>query len=101
MKVIKWTNKYSNETGFVKCLGEGHFINTWEQDSAMKFRNQAEADKTLDTLYEFGEDANNNFDVIDIPEPEKTKPAAKETAAKKTAEKKPAAGKKSSKKSGK
>lgn len=67
MKSIKWTNKYSKETGFVKCLAKGHFINTFDPGEAMKFKTIKEADKTLDRLYEFGEDANNEFTVIESP----------------------------------
>ena len=61
MKVIRWTNKFSKETGFVKELGEGHFINTWDKADAAKYRTQKAAEKVLVTLNEFGEGANNDF----------------------------------------
>ena len=63
MKVIKWTNKFSRETGYVKGLGEGHFINTWDKADAAKYRTQKAAEKVLVTLNEFGEGANNDFEV--------------------------------------
>ena len=102
MKAIKWINKFSNESGFVMSLADGHFINTWEIENAVKFRTQASADKTLDTLYEFGEDANNDFEIIDVPAPAKTvktTKTAKTTAVKtaKTAAKKSVTEKKTAK----
>ena len=61
MKVIRWTNKFSKETGFVKELGEDHFINTWDKAEAAKYRTQKAAEKVLVTLNEIGEGANNDF----------------------------------------
>ncbi|MBO4416318.1 MAG: hypothetical protein J5824_10125 [Lachnospiraceae bacterium] len=61
MKVIRWTNRFSKETGFVKALAEDHFINTWEKADAAKYRTKKDAEKVLVTLNEFGENANNDF----------------------------------------
>ncbi|MBP5332442.1 MAG: hypothetical protein J6Y89_11395, partial [Lachnospiraceae bacterium] len=89
MKAIKWINKFSGESGYVESLADNHFINTWQIEYAAKFRSQKDADKALDTLYAFGEDVNNNFEVVDIPKAEKekaekaVKPAAKKAPAKK------------------
>ena len=61
MKVIRWTNRFSKETGFVKALAEDHFINTWEKADAAKYRTKKDAEKVLVTLNEFGENVNNEF----------------------------------------
>ncbi len=82
MKAIKWINKFSGESGYVESLADSHFINTWEIENAAKFRSQKEADKVLDTLYEFGEDANNDFEVVELPKAEKKAATTKKAAAK-------------------
>ena len=82
MKAIKWSNKFSGESGYVESLADRHFINTWQLEYASKYRSQAEAEKALDKLYDFGEDANNDFEIVDIPKPEKSEPEEKKSVAK-------------------
>ena len=84
MKAIKWTNKFSGESGYVESLADRHFINTWQIEYAAQYRSQAEAEKALDKLYEFGEDANNDFEIVDIPKPEKSEPKEKKPTSKPT-----------------
>lgn len=40
MVIIKWTNKYSNETGYVASLSTKNecFINTFEEENAKDLR---------------------------------------------------------------
>ncbi len=87
MKAIKWINKFSGETGYVESLADDHFVNTWEIEYAAKFRTVKEADKALDALYDFGEDVNNDFEVVDIPKAEKPKATVKKTTTKTAAKK--------------
>ena len=39
MVIIKWTNKYSNETGYIASLSTKNncFVNTFEQDKAKRY----------------------------------------------------------------
>ena len=64
---IQWTNKYSEETGYVgKVMYKaGHFVNTFEQESAKKYKSQTEAEKDIAKLIEIGEGENNNFAVVE------------------------------------
>ena len=66
MKAIKWINKHSGESGYVKSLADGHFINTFESKEALKIKAIKDVDKILDRLYEFGEDINNEFQVVEV-----------------------------------
>ena len=68
MVKIKWTNKYSNETGFVKDINnkEKHFVNTFDEAEAKVFKNVKAANTAINKLIEFGEGNNNNFEVIEI-----------------------------------
>lgn len=72
--VVRWTNKYSGEQGFVKNVSKtkGCFINTFDIAEAKnygtkngKFKESA-YNKDLETLDYIGETQNNIFDVIDI-----------------------------------
>ncbi len=93
MKAIKWTNKFSGESGYVESLADNHFVNTWEIENAAKFRTKKDAEKAVGTLNEFGEDANNNFEIVDMPKAAAPKKAAtpKKAAAPKKAATKTAA----------
>lgn len=65
--VIKWTNKYSNEEGFVKeiKLKKGYFINTFKKDEARVYTdNNAKGLITL--LGRTKESINNIFTIIDV-----------------------------------
>jgi hypothetical protein len=63
--IIKWTNKYSQETGFVKSVSKAKncFINTFDASEARVFKNDKDAQKAIATLTEMGEAENNIFTV--------------------------------------
>ena len=64
-KVIKWTNIYSNETGYVQMIkhSKNHFVNTTEKENARKYRSEKEARKAIDSLIEMGEGRENVFSI--------------------------------------
>lgn len=64
---IKWKNRYSGETGFVKAIREskGYFENGSE-DEARTFRSDAEFQKAIDLLIRIGEGENNEFSAVRI-----------------------------------
>ena len=61
---IKWTNKFSNESGYVKYIDypKRHFVNTFNKDEARSFKS---AQSQIDKLIEYGEAVNNDFIVVD------------------------------------
>ena len=63
--IIKWTNKYSQETGFVKTISKAKncFMNTFDAAEARVFKTQKDADKAIAQLTEMGEAENNVFTV--------------------------------------
>ena len=67
-KVIKWTNKYSNEQGYVMSAkkADGHFVNTYDVAEAKTFTRQCDIVRTLNTLEEIGECENNTFEVVEL-----------------------------------
>ena len=64
--IIQWTNKYSNEQGYVKSVNtkERHFINTFNKDEAKNYKQERNAFKVIEQLTSFGEADNNNFAII-------------------------------------
>lgn len=68
MVKIKWTNKYSNETGFVMSIDNKnkHFVNTFNEDEAKVFANSGAANTAINRLIQFGEGENNVFETIVI-----------------------------------
>lgn len=64
---IKWVNKYSQESGFVKNVDykRHHFINTFNEDEAKKYASTDSANKTIAKLIDYGEGENNDFFVLD------------------------------------
>lgn len=68
MSVIMWRNKFSGETGYVKSIKPkaGHFVNTYEQSEAKKYKDAKSIDRALDVLVAIGEGNNNYFEVIAI-----------------------------------
>lgn len=67
-KIIKWTNKYSNEEGYVQSVSktEGHFVNTYEVAEAKTFKRECDVARALNTLEAIGECENNDFEVIEL-----------------------------------
>lgn len=61
--VLKWTNKFSNETGYVKSVSgvKGCFINTWDKPDAKKYTTSKRLDNDLHILEVVGETQNNVF----------------------------------------
>lgn len=62
---IRWTNKYSQETGFVKTISKAKkcFINTFDASEARVFKTEKDAQKAIVSLTEMGEAENNIFTV--------------------------------------
>ncbi len=64
---IKWTNKYSEEVGYVGKLSLVNkcFINTYDKADAKKYVSEKAANNEIARLVEFGEAENNNFEVVE------------------------------------
>jgi hypothetical protein len=63
---IKWTNKYSNESGYVESIDTkgGHFVNTYDYEKAKVYNTKGNATKALNKLQEIGECVNNTFELV-------------------------------------
>lgn len=68
MFILKWTNKYSKETGFVESISakDKHFVNTFDKESAKKYSSKAIANRMISSLKAYGEADQNDFDVIEV-----------------------------------
>ena len=60
---LKWTNKYSCETGYVKKVSKvkGYFENTFDKAEAKKYRSEKAVMTDIELLKELGEAENNHF----------------------------------------
>jgi len=69
-KIIRWTNKFSQEQGYVMSVDktEGHFVNTFDASEAKVFKRNCDVTRVLNQLESFGETENNAFDVVDVEE---------------------------------
>lgn len=67
MVVLKWTNKFSGETGYVKSISnkEKHFVNTFDMTEARSY-SESSVEKIMKNLSSYGELDNNNFEVISL-----------------------------------
>ncbi len=67
-KIIKWTNKYSNEQGYVKSVkkADGHFVNTFDATEAKAYSRQCDVVKALNTLEAIGETKDNIFEIVEF-----------------------------------
>ena len=67
MVIIKWTNKYSNETGYIASLSTKNncFINTFEQDKAKRYSEKS-VPGIMKKLEAYHETDNNEFEVITL-----------------------------------
>ena len=65
MVVLKWTNKYSGETGYVASVStkEQCFVNTFNMDEAKRYSEKAVAG-SMKKLEAYHETENNDFEVI-------------------------------------
>ena len=67
MVIIKWTNKFSKETGFVASLSTKNecFVNTFEQDKAKKYSEKS-VPGIMKKLEAYHETENNDFETITV-----------------------------------
>ena len=67
-RVLKWTNKMSGETGFVKSVSKvkGYFINTFDKADAKIYKSDRQIENDLKILEEVGETQNNNFEAVEV-----------------------------------
>ena len=67
-KVLKWTNRYSGEQGFVQSIvkAEGHFVNTSDVAEAKIFSRQCDVTRALNVLAGIGEADENVFEAVEI-----------------------------------
>ena len=65
--IIRWTNKYSQEQGYVQSIvkAEGHFVNTYDAAEAKTYKRQCDVTRALNVLNAIGECENNNFEIIE------------------------------------
>lgn len=65
---IKWTNIYSNETGYVQSVNtkENHFVNTYDIASAKVYKTASAAKAAINKLIAFGEGTNNTFEIVAV-----------------------------------
>lgn len=66
--ILKWKNKYSNETGYVESISakERCFINTFSEADAKRYSSMAVANRMLTSLRSYGECDNNDFEVVAV-----------------------------------
>ena len=66
MFVLKWTNKFSGETGYVASIStkDKHFVNTFDINEAKVYKTSVVANRMINTLAAFGEADNNTFEVV-------------------------------------
>ena len=69
MIIIKWTNKFSNETGYVASLSTKNkcFINTFEESEAKRYSEKS-VTSLMTKLESFHETDDNDFEVITVQE---------------------------------
>ena len=69
MVIIKWTNKFSNETGYVASLSTKNkcFINTFEESEAKRYSEKS-VTSLMTKLESFHETDDNDFEVIHVQE---------------------------------
>ena len=67
MVIIKWTNKFSGETGFVASVSTKNqcFVNTFDQESAKKYSEKSIAG-IMKKLEDYHETDNNDFELITV-----------------------------------
>jgi len=65
MAIIRWTNKFSGEVGYVKQLRQKDkcFENTYEKSEAKTYSDSV-AKGVVTKLISYGEGKNNDFEVI-------------------------------------
>lgn len=68
MFILKWTNKYSNETGYVESISakDKHFVNTFDKSNAKVYNSSSVARRMVSSLQSYGEADNNIFEIISV-----------------------------------
>lgn len=68
MFILKWTNKFSGDTGFVESISakEQHFNNTFDKEKAKAYKSAAIAKRMLMSLIAMGEAENNEFEIVKV-----------------------------------
>lgn len=68
MVVIKWTNKFSGETGYVESIDRNnlHFINTFDIQTAKQYKAESVAKGMITKLISYGEGENNTFEIVEV-----------------------------------
>lgn len=64
--IIKWTNKFSGEVGYVESVSEKerHFNNTFDINKAKQYKSISNAKGAITKLTAFGEADNNVFEIV-------------------------------------
>lgn len=64
---VKWRNRMSGETGYVKTVkGKlGFFVNTWDKNEAKKYLSRTMAERDIVLLNEIGEGKDNDFEIVE------------------------------------
>lgn len=67
-KILKWTNKFSGETGYVLNVrkNDGHFINTYDAAEAKRYARQCDLTRAMNLLAACGECENNYFEAEEV-----------------------------------
>ena len=67
-RILKWTNKYSGETGYVGTVSKkkGYFTNEPDMLKAKRYVTDAAINNDLEILKSFGEFENNDFAAEDL-----------------------------------
>ena len=68
MIILKWTNKFSGETGYVGKVSvkAGHFTNAETKESAKTYKTENMAKKDIERLTDIGEAENNIFTMEEV-----------------------------------
>ena len=73
MFILKWKNKYSDETGLVGRIIANdidykgyHFVSVSSAHDAKKYKTEEEAEKAIEQLKKYGEAENNLFIVTSL-----------------------------------
>ena len=67
MVIIKWTNKYSNETGYIKSVSTKNecFINTFDENEAKQYSEKS-VTGILNKLEKYNETEDNIFEAVTV-----------------------------------
>ena len=67
-KALKWTNRISGESGYVQSVlkSKGHFVNTWDIETAKVYKSENMLNKDHAALEEIGETKDNYFVAVDV-----------------------------------